>query len=226
MKLARKTRYGMGGRRSFALAVAALLASVACAPSAWAEGGGIAEGQTGSGETSLVLRLNDMRERGGVGAAGEYENPDADGDGLGDILAFTVPIRLDFAVLANGQLVGPSGEACYVKNESRYPVRVSALDIDEKNGWHIVADADASFESNAIDLQLGPSADMLDAVDYLEKNDVGKPGEWNMAAKAPSGTQDRIELVASGNVGNITANVNGDMAFGQIHWYMTPGVAA
>lgn len=184
------------------------------------------EGQTGSGETSLVVHLAETGEYGGTNASGSAANPDNDGDGLGDNLAFTVPIRIDFAASANGELIGPSPSAVYIENESRYSVHVSAMDVDARTDWAIVANALDCQTANAIDLSIGPASDMLDAASYLDKTSVSAPAAWNMTAKASTGVSDRVELSTAGHINNVTAPIADGATFGQIRWYVTPGASS
>lgn len=195
----------------------AVAATSAAVPAAFAE-------QTGSGETSLVLHLAASGEYGGSDATGEFANPDADGDGLGDNLAFTVPTRVDFSVASDGTLTGPSPAAVYLENESQYPVHVSSMAIQSLAPWTLVADATVSPTANSLSLNVGPHADRLSAVDYLAKSPVSKPSAWNMAARASEGTADRVELEFSGAIANTGLDLVEEVAFGKINWYVTPGV--
>ncbi len=221
MALAKRaaTAVGMIGA---ALAVLEVTALCMAAP-AYAE---VAAGQTGSGQSSLVLKLQSSGESGGTAATGDLANPDLDGDGLGDNLAFTVPTRIDFTVMPDGTLVGPSPELVYIENESVYDVHVSSLRVSPLNGWSIVADATASAERNCVDLKVGPAGDALSIASYLSKAAVLNPAEWNMASRTNADASDRVQLSFAGHVGNVSQDVTREIAFGQIEWFVTPGRAA
>lgn len=186
----------------------------------------VTAGQTGSGQSSLVLRLQSSGESGGTAAEGDLVNPDLDGDGLGDNLAFTVPTRIDFTVMPDGTLVGPSPELVYIENESVYSVHVSSLRVSPLNGWNIVSDATNSTERNCVDLTAGPTGDALSIASYLSKSAVMNPAEWNMASRTSADVSDRVQLSFAGHVGNVSQDVTREIAFGQIEWFVTPGKAA
>ena len=166
-------------RAASLIAAGALVASMAAMAPATA----LAD-QTGTGQTDVYVQINDS-ERGGTeydSDTSPYYNPDEDGDGLGDNLAFTVPVEIDFVADSHGVLTGPSAEATYIENESAFAIHGSSLDVDAVNGWNIVADASAASAANSIDFQAGPSADMQDAYAHLEKADMTDKTQWNMTS--------------------------------------------
>ena len=177
--------------------------------------------QTGRGSTALYMSIEDSDTE--YGGTDTRENPDDDGDGLGDNIAFSVPVAINFVAKANGDLVGPSASATYIQNHSAFPIHVSSMDVDEQIGWHIVEDvstmANAST-TNAVDFTFGPADDQLAAFDYLTKSEVNSPEEWNMAVKG-----DKVELTTGVHIANITQDVTDDQQFATIRTYVTAGMA-
>lgn len=182
-------------------------------------------GQTGSGNTSLVLHLQHTGEYGGTKATGTEANPDLDGDGLGDNLAFTVPTRIDFIATSDGTLTGPNADVVYIENESTYSVHVSSLKVSALNRWNIVEDVRESSLENSVDFLVGPSEDKLNGAVYLQKTDVAHPQQWNMGPRKNDETSDRVQLEFTGHINNVTFDLSQEVAFGQIEWYVTPGVS-
>ena len=177
--------------------------------------------QSGTGATQLNMVTRDGKEHGGY-AVDDF-NPDEDNDGLGDNLAFTVPTAINYVAMANGNLIGPNN--AYIENRSAFPTRVSAMQAIEAQGWDIVEDVDSASGSNLVDVQIGPSTDMLDVSDYVAaKADVTTPSAWNMAATNAT-TSDQVLLATTGHVANIAADITTAKQFGTINWYVTPGIA-
>lgn len=180
--------------------------------------------QTGSGDTSLTIQLdpNANRELGGTSDA---NNPDANNDGLGDNLAFTVPVEINFTSNAAGMLTGPSAEATYIENESVMQMYVSSVRVGAADGWSIVEDATHSDNANAISVDFGPTQDTLHAANYLSKAPVGDATKWQMAAASSEGASDRVQIESTGAVRNLDKQINEKTAFGTIAWYVMPGRA-
>lgn len=215
----------LGGRATAAIMAGLLSASGIVVPigMAFADPNTPSAGsQTGSGDMSLNMIMQDSAEHGGT--AVDPTNPDDDHDGLGDNLAFTVPSAVNYVVRADGSLVGPSEGVAYIENRSVFPTHVSAMDVDAETGFVFVADASASSTANSVDLQIGPAADMLDASSYLTKADVTAPFEWNMG-DAGSGSDVKVLLKTAGDVSHLGKDVTSLTKFGTVKWYVTPGIA-
>ena len=180
--------------------------------------------QTGTGNTSLTIQLDASANR-ELGGTSDTNNPDANGDGLGDNLAFTVPIEMNFAANAAGVLTGPSAEATYIENESVMQMYVSSVLVGASQGWNIVENAASSDCMNAISVDFGPTQDTLHAADYLSKAPVGDATKWQMAT-AGEGTADRVQIESAGTVKNLDKQINEKTAFGTIAWYVMPGAAS
>ncbi len=207
----------VGGRLAALMAAAALAASCACVPAAFADEGATAGAPTGSGATDITIRL-----KGGSGETGGADtpgNPDTNEDGYGDNIAFSVPTSINFVANAQGVLTGPNNAA--IQNLSKFSIHASSLDVDPVTGWNIVADASRSELTNAIDFQVGPANDMLDASAYLTKAAVSTPAEWNMAANNGS-----VALSTAGDINNVSANITSATKVATLHWYVTPGTAS
>lgn len=182
--------------------------------------------QDGSGKTKFQMILKNTAEKGGFAATGDYANPDGNGDGLGDNLAFTVPSTINFVVSADGTLTGPTN-AC-IENASAFAAHVSSMKVNPSSGWTFVEDASASDVENAVELHVGSSGDSLNAVDYVGvKSDMANPVSWNMTADdltAGSGT-DAKTLSFAGKVAHVTHDLTELTEFGETEWYVTPGEA-
>jgi hypothetical protein len=203
-----------------ALIASGLLATSLVAAPMTALADTLPSGQTGRGSSSLYMVLENNNEYGGTDTR---ENPDEDGDGLGDNIAFSVPVAINFVAKANGELIGPDASATYIQNHSAFPIHVSSMDVDEQVGWHIVEDvtaADNASTTNAVDFTFGPVNDQLSAVDYLEKDEVSSPEEWNMTLKG-----DKVELTTSGHIANITEDITRAKQFATICTYVKAGIA-
>lgn len=243
-------------RRTAAIAMAGLLVSLTTLPvSALAGDAPSAGTQTGTGATDVTVRVLGS-EAGGTSEPkvisapadtpanqrvdasgnpdpnGEYilnplYNPDANNDGLGDNIAFTVPASINFVAAADGTLTGPDATVTFIENASSFAIHASAFRTATANGWTIVdKDAASVSAANAIDFQFGPAADVLDAYDYTTKSAVHTAGAWNMAAKASSGTADRVGMGTSGHIHNVSDNIVTQRKVAEIHTYVTPGTAS
>lgn len=216
--------------------------------------------QTGGGETQLTMVVEPIGERGGIwqykvieapegtdpadlvdedgnpDENGEYilnpyYNPDENWDGLGDNIAFVVPVAITYAARANGVLIGPTNAA--IENRSVFPIHVSSVDVDEVEPFSIVDDASSVIGYNIVDFSIGPVHDMIEGAGYLEKTPVNTPFEWNMGAYGFEGdlTFDpsspasyKLPLVTGGHCSYLTADViKQRQKFGEVHWYVTPG---
>ena len=172
---------------------------------------------------------NGASERGGTEHGDDpsdaYYNPDEDGDGLGDNIAFTVPSEINFVSDSAGVLTGPSASVTYIENESVFAIHGSSLKVDAEPGWNIVADATASSRANAIDFQVGPAGDMLDAHAHLTKAAVGDEALWNMAHKAAAGGAEKVFMETAGDIANVDKEIASKTKAATMHWYVTPGEA-
>lgn len=181
--------------------------------------------QTGTGNTALTIQLDAAANR-ELGGTSDTNNPDTNSDGLGDNLAFTVPVEMNFAANAAGALTGPSAEATYIENESVMQMYVSSVLVEASQGWNIVENAASSDCANAISIDFGPAQNMLHASDYVSKAPVGDATKWQMAAAANEGVADRIQIESTGAVKNLDKQINEKTAFGTIAWYVMPGAAS
>lgn len=220
----------IGRRVGAVIASGALAASTMGAPAAFAVEASAGD-QTGTGSTDVTVQLaSGADERGGTehNTVGDPAyNPDEDGDGLGDNIAFTVPAAINFVSDSQGRLTGPSAEATYIENESVFAIHASSMQVESQNGWNIVADASASGKANSIDFQVGPAADMLDAAAHLSKADVGKPSAWNMKSKQTGQgvTTDRVQMKTAGDISHVNQEIKSQTKVAKMHWYVTPGTA-
>jgi hypothetical protein len=185
--------------------------------------------QTGSGKTDLTMVLRDTAEHGGTaepeknpdGTDNPLYNPDADGDGLGDNIAFTVPSSLNYIVDADGTMTGPTNAT--IQNHSAMGLHVSSVDVDEQTPFKIVSDASVSSDSNSVDLLFGPAADQLNAASYLTKANVNDAAKWNMTAEGATGAN--LGIQTNGHVSHVAQDITQQSKFGTIKWYVSPGEA-
>lgn len=190
--------------------------------------------QTGTGSTDVTVQYK-AADQMDIGGTEDPNNPDNNNDGLGDNVAFTVPVSINFVADAAGKLTGPSNAAAYIENESAFSIHASAFKTDTANGWTIVQDDTATDTQNAVDFQFGPEATKagnIDAFDYQTKTkiadveaDAPYVEDWNMAPKAAEGTADRVQLNTSGDIHNVTQDITQQTKVAQFHTYVTAGNA-
>ena len=208
---------GIGRRACALIAAGALAASTVASPLMAFAVDPSAGDQTGSGSTSITVYV--------PSASGEYcgtddaLNPDADGDGFGDNIAFSVPASINFVATANGKLIGPSASETYIQNRSTFAIHASSMKVDRYGTWNIVADASVGSDRNQASYTFGPEGDILNASSYLTKKAVGDPSQWNMAANGG-----KVELHTAGKVANVESIFSGDTPrIGTIHTFVTAG---
>ena len=205
-------------RAASVIAAGALALSCMGAPAAFAAEVTPSVGeQTGTGATDITIQL-----KGGAteaGGAGTVNNPDSDSDGYGDNIAFSVPTAINFVANGQGKLSGPTNAE--IQNHSKFAIRTSSLRVDATTGWNVVPDASTSVQANAIDFQIGPTEDMLNAASYLAKNPVSTPSAWNMSANTGA-----VILDTAGDISNVTADISSATKVATLHWFVTPGVAS
>lgn len=207
----------MKGRFTALAAAGVLAASCMGAPVALATTNTPSAGeQSGTGATNVTIQLRQGADE--VGGTEDSNNPDGNNDTYGDNIAFSVPTSINFIVNSDGSLSGPTNAA--IQNHSKFAIHGSSLRVDAATGWNIVADASAESRTNAIDFQIGPENDMLDASAYLTKGSVTTPSEWNMTAN--TGT---VALDTAGDVNNVATSITGQTRVATMHWYVTPGTA-
>lgn len=218
-KRSKATSAVMAGLLAVGMAASPLAPAVALATNSASTGD-----QTGSGRTDLTMILKDTDEHGGTaepatnpdGTPNPLYNPDADGDGLGDNLAFTVPSAINYVVDADGTMTGPTNAT--IQNRSVMGINVSSVDVDEETPFTIVSDATASTDANSVDLQFGPAADQLNAADYLTKTDVADASKWEMGAEGAADANLGIET--DGHVSHVAKDITQQSKFGTIKWYL------
>ena len=220
--------FKMNGKATSAVMAGLLAVGMAASPLApavaFAANSASVGDQTGSGRTDLTMILKDTDEHGGTAEPGYLEdgtpntryNPDADGDGLGDNLAFTVPSAINYVVDADGTMTGPTNAT--IQNRSVMGINVSSVDVDEETPFKIVSDATASTDANSVDLQFGPAADQLNAADYLTKTDVADASKWEMGAEGAADANLGIET--DGHVSHVATDITQQSKFGTIKWYL------
>lgn len=214
----------MAGLLAVGMAASPLAPAVALATNSSSVGN-----QTGSGHTDLTMILVDTDEHGGTAeprflddwTENPLYNPDNDGDGIGNNLAFTVPSAINYVVDATGHMMGPTNAT--IQNRSVMGINVSSVDVDEETPFTIVADATASSVDNSVDLQFGPVEDrpfenQLNAADYLTKTDVADATKWAMGAEGADDAN--LGIRTGGHVSHITQDITQQRKFGTIKWYL------
>ena len=171
--------------------------------------------QNGSGATKLKIQT-DTSEYGGTEiSSGNYANPDSNGDGLGDNIAFTAPSAINFVLKASGDLIGPSASKVFIENESAYGIHVSGVKVDETESWNIVTDVDdnAVSTSNTASMTVGPAMYSTEKVNLqtalASKYSIaaGSVAKWGMSAKDAAENKDRLNLTLEGKAKNVTATL-------------------
>jgi hypothetical protein len=196
----------------------------------------VSGGQTGTGVTdvSIQYKAADIKD---IGGTEDPNNPDVDpADGLGDNVAFTVPTSINFVADSSGKMTGPSKDKAYIENESAFSIHASAFKTGTANNWTIVRDEQPTSVPNAVDFQFGPEDDKagnVDAIDYQNQktsiasvaSDAPYVEDWNMAPKANSGIDDRVQLNTSGDLHNVTQDITEKTKVSKFHTYITAGNA-
>ena len=172
--------------------------------------------QAGTGKTVFNLIAKSTTERTGTGTytwwGGDY---DADGDGLGDNLAFTAPTAINFVVAADGTLTGPTN--AYIENRSAFAAHVSSMWAEQHGSWRFVADASNTEVENAVELHVGAGDDDLSAAQYkYGKTSLIDPTKWNMSHDdlTQGSGPDAKALSFSGKVAHVTADITELTQFG------------
>ena len=197
--------------------------------------------QTGTGVTDVTVQYKAADTPDIGGTEDVVNNPDDNNDGLGDNVAFTVPISINYVADAAGKLTGPSKTAAYIENESAFSIHASAFRTEAKDGWTIVDDDTTTSTANAVDFQYGPfsaenKAKNADAYDYRATapdkvriadvdEDKANLASWNMAPKADTGVDDRVQLTTTGDIHNVSKDLTERTKMAEIHTYVTAGNA-
>lgn len=163
-----------------------------------------ASNQTGTGQSNLVMTVENPSEYGGTEDPSNPPIDSSDPDSPGSNLSFTVPSVMNYVVKADGSLIGPSGDVAHVTNLSAFATHVSSLDVDSEPLFNIVRDATVSTVDNSVDFTVGPNGDALQAVDYLVKKGVNDPTKWNMTAAQSQSQSDELPVQSSGHVSHLT----------------------
>lgn len=154
----------------------------------------------------------DGAEYGGTRATGAYANPDQDGDGFGDNIAFSVPTSVRFVIEADGTLVGPSN-AC-IQNHGQSCMYVSSVRTMASGGFEFTENAPLAEEQNRVWLSIGTGHGSLDAARCQSKTEVGDPRAWGIDCAS------QLPLVFDGKVSSMTADAVMEKAFGSIEWFV------
>lgn len=192
--------------------------------------------QTGTGTTDVTVQLNLDPAITEFGGTIDPNNPDADGNGLGDNIAFTVPAAINYIAAADGTLTGPSADATYIENQSVFGIHASSFDVDAAEGWNIIKDGTTASADNSADFQFGVYAegdssntDMLDAYDYLEKKGVNKATLWNMndksTASAAAGADNKVNLTTTGDIAKVNKDISQQTKIATIKTFVSPKLA-
>ena len=210
------------------IAAGALAASTAGAPMLAFADPAAEPTQTGTGATSVYVQMPGSSDD--IGGTEDTEhNPDGDGDGLGDNIAFTVPTAINFVAKANGDLIGPEAAATFIENESAFKIHASSMRVEADAAWNLVKDVNGTGATavNSVDFKFGPANDQLDASDYTAKTAVTDKTKWQMEyAKAGETVKDdRVELTTSGHIARVSNDIKQRSKIATIHTYVTQGAA-
>ena len=149
---------------------------------------------------------------------GDPQNQDANGDGYGDNIAFSVPSSVTVCIRPDGTMVTPTNAE--IRNHSDFAIRVSSVRISAVSPYSLVTDVMASSVPNSVSIRFGArgSSALLDATGYASKASLPTAAEWNVPANAS------LEIRFDGRTGNLTQDVTqGARDFAIIDWYVRAG---
>ena len=151
-------------------------------------------------------------EYGGTGAASPYTDIDADGDGYGDNVPFTVPTSITFVLKADGTLIGPDN--AFIENKGASCLHISSIQVLEDNGFAFVQDVDSVAGQNSVKLEFGTEDNLLDASQFLAKTSLGDSDCWSI------GPGEQLPLTFTGQAADLAGAPDSEMQFGTIQWFV------
>lgn len=122
-------------------------------------------------------------------------------------LNVTVPTTIPMVVQADGTMVGPSAEALTITNNSQFGVHVETVTAQQESPFVLVADASASDEANAFDMQLGPIGDIIDLSGATGGTST-TGANWDMGHADADGDTDMVQLTVAGDAANLTQDIS------------------
>ncbi len=120
-----------------------------------------------------------------------------------------VPTVIPFSAGPDGVLTGPSPSGTTIENHSLFDIHVTNMSVEAQEPWQIVEDAESSDQENAIDFQVGPTADPKDAFDATQPGgiDLSSSAQWDL--DYDGGAKDTLELESTGNISKTTQDLSG-----------------
>lgn len=136
-----------------------------------------------------------------------------------------VPTVIPFLVEPDGSLSTAPEATFTITNKSQFDVHVTGMQVKAKNGWNISETASLSPNDNSIDFEIGPEGNGVSAFEASQGAgaDLSPDAAWNMGYEG-SGSES-INLDCSGNVSNVTKNLQTANEVATITWTVAAGQA-
>lgn len=140
-------------------------------------------------------------------------------------IVFEVPTVIPFAAGGDGTLIAPENEYLQIKNKSIFDIHVTNMKVAQEEPWNIVDDASNSQESNAIDFQIGPNADMKKASNASQEDGINLANNANWDMGYLGSGNETLQLSASGHIADVTEDLSteGGSKVAVITWTVEAG---
>lgn len=125
-------------------------------------------------------------------------------------IVFEVPTVIPFAAGGDGTLIAPENEYLQIKNKSIFDIHVTNMKVAQEEPWNIVDDASNSQESNAIDFQIGPNADMKKASNASQEDGINLANNANWDMGYLGSGNETLQLSASGHIADVTEDLSAE----------------
>ena len=140
-------------------------------------------------------------------------------------IVFEVPTVIPFAAGGDGTLIAPENQYLQIKNKSIFDIHVTNMKVAQEEPWNIVDDASNSQETNAIDFQIGPDADMKKASNASQEDGINLANNANWDMGYLGSGNETLQLSASGHIADVTEDLSaeGGSKVATITWTVAAG---
>lgn len=140
-------------------------------------------------------------------------------------IVFEVPTVIPFAAGGDGSLIAPENQYLQIKNKSIFDIHVTNMKVAQEEPWNIVDDASNSQETNAIDFQIGPDADMKKASNASQEDGINLANNANWGMGYLGSGNETLQLSASGHIADVTEDLSaeGGSKVATITWTVAAG---